>query len=93
MTDSSADRVAKDLRFLDAAHEGKVVARVSVKFVARQSGALGIVSDFNRRRTIYLWPAFSEEEAVEAARRELYEPDAETGEAFERVSQVHVAFN
>lgn len=92
MSDTSADRIAKDCRFLDAAEAGKKAVRVSVSFVGRRAGALGIGSDFNRRRTIYLNCPFTEEEAVAAATRELYEPD-ETGEAFEWVSQVHVAFN
>lgn len=65
--------------------------RVSIKFFGKIAGALGIISDYNDRRTIQVPSPFTYEEAKEAARVSLYQP--EDGIAYESVTVISLAFN
>lgn len=65
--------------------------RVNINFLGRITGALGGYSEYNERRTIQVPSPFTYEEAKEAARVILYQP--EDGIAYEHVSVLHVDFN
>ena len=66
--------------------------RVTINFVGRLSGALGICYDCNERRTIQVPSPFTELEAKEAARVNLYEKQGDSP-AYESVWVTSVAFN
>ncbi len=69
-----------------------IPARVTITFIGRLSGALGVCSEFNERRTIYLPSEFTYLEAKEAARQDLYYKQGDSP-AYERVLVKNVAFN
>lgn len=64
--------------------------RVTITFYGRLSGALGIGCRHSAQRTLHLPDTFTLDEAEEAARVALYEPDNPGGLAFERVSVIGV---
>lgn len=66
--------------------------RVTISFVGRVSGALGVSSSYSARRTIEVPDEFTMEEAKEAARVALYYP-GDDGVAYERVHVNGLAFN
>jgi hypothetical protein len=66
--------------------------RVTVRFYGRLSGALGIGSEHVERRTITVPSPFTEEEAKEAARVNLYDRQGDSL-AYEHVTVKSIAFN
>ncbi len=67
--------------------------RVTVTFVGKQSGALGVCYEINARRTIEVdSPLFTYDDAKEAARVALYEKQDDMY-AYEGVWVKSVAFN
>lgn len=67
-------------------------ARVTIWFYGRISGALGVGYDIMERRTIQLPDEFTEAQAKEAARVNLYEKQGDSP-AYERVTVDRIAFN
>jgi hypothetical protein len=67
-------------------------ARVTIRFTGKLSGALGIASDFVERRTLVLPSPFTEAQAQEAARVNLYDRQGDSP-AYERVTVRSIAFN
>lgn len=69
--------------------------RVTINFIGRQSGALGVCYEMNARRTIEVPDQFTMEDAMESARQALYYPDESDTHpyGFERVSVKQVMFN
>jgi hypothetical protein len=67
-------------------------ARVTITFIGKQSGALGIRYEINARRNIKVPSPFTYEEAKEAARVALYEKQ-DDAYAYESVTVKNVAFN
>jgi hypothetical protein len=66
--------------------------RVTIAFIGRQAGALGVGSRYTARRTIEVPDEFTMEEAKEAARVALYYPGAD-GIAYESVYVKGLSFN
>ena len=66
--------------------------RVTIKFIGRQAGALGVTYPMERRRSISVPEHFTYEEALEAARTALYEKEGDDC-AYENVHHTSVAFN
>ena len=67
-------------------------ARITIWFYGRLSGALGVCYDITERRTIQLPDEFTEAQAKEAARVNLYEKQGDSP-AYERVTVKQIAFN
>lgn len=67
-------------------------ARVTITFIGKQSGALGVCYEINARRTIKVPSPFTYQEAKEAARVALYEKQ-DDAYAYEGVLVKNVAFN
>lgn len=67
-------------------------ARVTITFIGKQSGALGVCYEINARRTIKVPSPFTYEQAKEAARVALYEKQEDSC-AYEGVMVKRVAFN
>jgi hypothetical protein len=66
--------------------------RVTVTFIGKQSGALGVCYEINARRNIKVPSPFTYDEAKEAARVALYEKQDDMY-AYEGVLVKSVAFN
>lgn len=66
--------------------------RVTIAFIGREAGALGVGSRHSARRTIEVPDEFTMEDAKEAARVALYYP-GDDGVAYERVHVNGLAFN
>lgn len=69
-----------------------VQARITIHFIGRLSGALGVGCEGCERRTVTLPSPFTESEAKEAARVALYTPEGDSP-AYEHVTVRSVAFN
>ncbi len=67
-------------------------ARVTITFIGKRSGALGVCYEINARRTIQLPSQFTYLEAKEAAHVALYEKQDDMY-AYEGVLVKNVAFN
>lgn len=67
-------------------------ARVTIWFTGRLSGALGVCYEIMERRTIQVPEEFTEADAKEAARKNLYYKQ-DTSPAYEKVLVHRIAFN
>jgi hypothetical protein len=69
-----------------------ITTRVTITFVGRLAGALGVCYEMTRHRTIQVPREVTGLEAKEVARRALYYPEGDDP-AYERVYVKEVAFN
>lgn len=69
-----------------------ITTRVSIRFIGRPKGALGVLSEVIRRRTIKVPNGFTVEEAKAAAQVALYEAEGDDV-AWEHIAVKSVAFN
>lgn len=70
----------------------QIQVRVTIRFYGRLAGALGIGSEHVQRRTLTLPSPFTEAEAKEAARVNLYSKQGDSP-AYEHVTVKAIAFN
>ena len=66
--------------------------RVGIYFTGRVALSLGTTEGFYDRRTVRLPAGFTEEQAKEAARLALYEPDGDSP-AYDSITVTRITFN